>query len=196
VLTCTAGVRIPALISLVLRSNAGRGLIMDMITNAQSQPVGSAFVASAISHLQEDFLPKIRKCVELLSEEDVWWHESEAENSVGNLLLHLSGNVRQWIISGLGNEPDSRDRPAEFAARGGKSRWETFALLDSTVQEACRVLNHLTEEDLLKERTIQCYRRTGLQAIFHVVEHFSYHTGQIVFVTKLRRHQDLRFYNL
>ena len=167
-----------------------------MTTNAQSQPISSAFVASAISHLQEDFLPKIRKCLEILSEEEVWWRESEAENSVGNLLLHLSGNVRQWIISGLGNEPDRRDRPAEFAARGGMSRWEAFALLESTVKDACQVLNRLGEEDLLKERAIQRYRRTGLQAIFHVVEHFSYHTGQIVFVTKLRRHQDLRFYNL
>jgi uncharacterized damage-inducible protein DinB len=169
---------------------------MDMTADAQSQPISRAFVASAIHHLQEDFLPKIRTCLEFLSEEDVWWRESEAENSVGNLLLHLSGNVRQWIISGLGDEPDRRDRAAEFAARGGKSRWEAFSVLESTVKEACQVLNRLTDKDLLKERMIQRYRRTGLQAVFHIVEHFSYHTGQIVFVTKLRRHQDLCFYNL
>jgi uncharacterized damage-inducible protein DinB len=158
--------------------------------------ISSEFISQSVTHLQGDFLPKIRKCLEILSEEDAWWRGSEAENSVGNILLHLSGNVRQWVISGLGREPDNRNRPAEFAARGGMGRWDAFSLLESTVQEACRVMQSLSEADLLEERTIQKYRRNGLQAVYHVVEHFSYHVGQIVFVTKLRRHQDLKFYNL
>jgi uncharacterized damage-inducible protein DinB len=169
-----------------------------MLVTTSSKPptLAGAFIAQAIAHLQDDFLPRIYKCLEILSDDDVWWRASEVENSVGNLLLHLSGNVRQWIISGLGGEPDKRDRQREFASRGGVTRWDAFSLLESTVKEACQVLNRQSEEDLLKERTIQGFRLTGLQAVFHVVEHFSHHTGQIIFVTKLRQHQDLKFYNL
>lgn len=179
-----------------LRRNGERDYIVAMNANPRTSALAAAFVSQAIAHLQDNFLPKIRKCLEILSEEDVWWRASEVENSVGNMLLHLSGNVRQWIISGLGGEPDKRDRPREFAVRGGVSRWDAFSLLESTVKEACQVLNRLSEEDLLKERTIQGFRRSGMQAVFHVVEHFSHHTGQIIFVTKLRRHQDLKFYSL
>jgi uncharacterized damage-inducible protein DinB len=167
-----------------------------MVTELQSQSIGGLFVERAIAHLQDDFLPKIRKCLEILSDEDIWWRSSEVENSVGNMLLHLSGNVRQWLISGLGGEADRRSRAAEFAARGGTSGWEAYAGLESTVQEACRVLRGLNEDELLKKRTIQGFSQTGLSAVFHVVEHFSYHTGQIVYVTKLRLSQDLKFYNL
>jgi uncharacterized damage-inducible protein DinB len=112
------------------------------------------------------------------------------------MLLHLNGNVRQWLISGLGGEPDARHRPVEFAARGETSGRDAYARLESTVNDACRVLSGLNDEELLKERMIQGFQQTGLSAILHVVEHFSYHTGQIVYVTKLRRHQDLKFYNL
>ncbi len=167
-----------------------------MATNIPSQSLGGLFIERAIAHLQEDFLPKIRKCVEILDDDDIWWRASEAENSVGNMLLHLNGNVRQWLISGLGGEPDTRNRPAEFAARGGTSKWDAYAQLESTVKEACLVLSRLEDKEMFRERTIQGFRQTGLAAIFHVVEHFSYHTGQIVYVTKLRRHQDLKFYNL
>jgi uncharacterized damage-inducible protein DinB len=182
--------------SAALAAADGAWLNLAMTTSSKSSALARAFVGQAIAHLQDDFLPKIQKCLEILSDDDVWWRASEVENSVGNLLLHLSGNVRQWIISGLGGEPDKRDRPREFAVRGGVSRWDAFSLLESTVKEACQALNRLSEEDLLKERTIQGFRRSGLQAVFHVVEHFSHHTGQIIFVTKLRRHQDLKFYSL
>jgi hypothetical protein len=99
---------------------------MIMAMTAQAQPIGNAFINQAVAHLQEDLLPKIRKCLDILSEEDTWWRESEAENSVGNMLLHLSGNVRRWIISGLGDEPHRRNRPGEFAARGAMSRLLNF----------------------------------------------------------------------
>jgi uncharacterized damage-inducible protein DinB len=156
----------------------------------------SAFLNQAVSHLQEDFMPKIRRCIDLLSEEEFWRRGSEAENSVGNLLLHLNGNVRQWIISGLGGEADRRERQKEFDARAGLSKEEAWRRLERTVGQAAKVLAALDPQELLRERTIQKYRRTGLQAVFHVVEHFSYHTGQIVFATKLYKHADTKFYNL
>jgi uncharacterized damage-inducible protein DinB len=158
--------------------------------------IAQAFLRQTADHLESDFLPRIKKCVDLLDEDNMWWRGSEAENSVGNLLLHLSGNVRQWIISGLGGAPDRRERPREFSARGGMPKTEALSRLESTVREAAAVLRGLREDDLLIERTIQGFKRTGLQAALHVVEHFSYHTGQIVFITKLRTQTDLKFYNL
>ena len=162
----------------------------------RDKSLGRAFLDQAVAHLEQDFMPKIRSSVELLSEEDIWWRGSEAENSVGNMLLHLAGNVRQWIISGLGGAPDHRQRPLEFSSRGGISKGEALSRLDAAVSEATAVLHGLSGDDLLTERAIQGFRRTGLQAIFHVVEHFGYHTGQIVYVTKLRTRRDLMFYNL
>lgn len=159
-------------------------------------PLASAFVNQAITHLQEDFMPKIRRCLDLLSEEEFWRRGSEAENSVGNLILHLSGNVRQWIVSGLGGEADTRERRKEFDARASLSKAEAWKRLEETVSRASKVLAELDPNELLRERAIQKYHPTGLQAVFHVVEHFSYHTGQIVFATKLFKHQDMRFYNL
>jgi uncharacterized damage-inducible protein DinB len=158
--------------------------------------IGQAFLKQIADHLESDFLPKIRKCVDLLDEDDIWWRGSDAENSVGNLLLHLSGNVRQWIISGVGGAPDQRDRPSEFSARGGMSKTEVLSRLENTVKEAADVLRRLRLDDLLVERMIQGFKQTGLQACLHVLEHFSYHTGQIVFITKLRTQQDLAFYKL
>jgi len=155
-----------------------------------------AFLASAAEDLTEDFLPKIRRCLDVLTEEDVWWRGSTSENSIGNLLLHLSGNVRQWIISGMGGATDVRERPKEFAARGSVSKEEAYERLAATVAEAVSVLGRLEEGDLTGEKTIQGFQRTGVAAVMHVLEHFGYHTGQIVFVTKLRTQRDLRFYNL
>src|SRR5262245_12236340 len=158
--------------------------------------IARTFLAEAASLLQDDFLPKIAKCVGALREEDVWWRSSETENSAGNLLLHLAGNVRQWIISGMGGAADARERPKEFAARGGMTKQEAFGRLQETVAEACAVLRRLDESDLMADKTIQGFGRTGLAAVFHVVEHFSYHTGQIAFITKLRTQRDLKFYDL
>jgi uncharacterized damage-inducible protein DinB len=158
--------------------------------------LAEVFVLQARSHLKNDFMPKIRKCLDVLSEEDVWWRAHETDNSVGNLLLHLSGNVRQWIISGVGGVPDHRERSKEFSERSHISTQELWALLEKTMSEADAVLAAFPREQLLEKRNIQKYETTTLQAIFHVVEHFSYHTGQIIYVTKLRRGTDLKFYDL
>jgi uncharacterized damage-inducible protein DinB len=162
----------------------------------EPNPLASAFLNQAVTHLREDFMPKIHRCLDLLNEEEFWQRGSETENSVGNLILHLSGNVRQWIVAGLGGEADHRERQKEFDTRAGLSKEEAWKRLEETVSEASRVLAELDPEELLRVRTIQKYHRTGLQAVFHVVEHFGYHTGQIVFATKLYKHADMKFYNL
>lgn len=161
-----------------------------------SLELGRVFLSQAAGHLSEDFMPKIKACLRTLDEGDVWWRGSEVENSVGNLLLHLAGNVRQWIISGLGGEEDLRRRAEEFAARGGIEGRAACERLEAAVAEAVAVLRGLKPEALMEEKTIQGYKLTALQAVFHVVEHFSYHTGQIVYIAKLRAGQDMKFYNL
>lgn len=155
-----------------------------------------AFISQAKHHLTRDFLPKLRACVKLLSDEEIWWRANENTNSVGNLLLHLAGNVRQWIIAGMGTAEDTRKRDAEFSARGPIPGKELLEKLESAVTEAVAVLDSVDRTRLLEKRPIQIYDVTGLQAIFHVVEHFSYHTGQIIYITRLLKNVDLKFYRL
>ena len=162
----------------------------------QSNNVGDAFILQSRLHLKEDFLPKILRCLEQLTEPDIWWRAHQANNSAGNLVLHLAGNVRQWIISGLGGAEDKRHRALEFAERGPLPKAELLAKLEETLAEADKVLANFPSAQLTEERTIQGFRKTGLQTILHVVEHFSFHTGQIIYITKLRLGVDLKFYDL
>ena len=160
------------------------------------QEIGKAFLLQARLHLNDDFMPKIAKCLDVLSEEDVWWRAHETNNSVGNLLLHLAGNVRQWIISGIGGEPDNRQRSLEFSERNPIPKKIIWSRLREAVTEASQVLESFPAGRLLETRKIQGFDNTALQAIFHVVEHFSLHTGQVIYITKLREGRDLKFYNL
>jgi uncharacterized damage-inducible protein DinB len=137
---------------------------------------------------------RIDKCLARLSEEQIWSRGHESENAVGNLLLHLAGNVRQWIISGVGATPDTRDRDSEFNASSGASKVELLAALRATVEEACRVIEPLTPERLTAVIHVQKYDTSILEAIYHVVEHFGQHTGQIIFATKLLTGEELGFY--
>lgn len=153
-------------------------------------------LAQARHSLQAHHLPRLARCLALLSEQEIWWRAHPTSNSVGNLVLHLEGNVRQWIISGLGGAPDCRDRDREFAERGPISRRRLLARLRRTVTDACRILEELSASDLARLYRIQGFRLTGLKALTHVTEHFAYHTGQIILVTKLKRRRDLRFTRL
>lgn len=158
--------------------------------------VGQVFIDRSRAFLTSEYLPRIRSCLEELPEGDLWWRPNAQSNSVGNLLLHLSGNARQWIVSGLGGEPDTRERHAEFEAEGGRDREELIGLLERTVRDADRVLSELEPGRLLEAVTIQGTDTTVLGAIYHVVEHFGMHTGQIAYITKLRTGTDLGFYEV
>jgi uncharacterized damage-inducible protein DinB len=150
------------------------------------------FVDCSVHRLRE-LIDRIDLCLSQLSQEQIWARGSENENAIGNLLRHLAGNVRQWIISGAGGRPDMRDRPAEFAARRGSTE-ELKAHLRQTVEEATAVIESLTPERLATRLTIQGYDVSVLEAVYHVVEHFSMHTGQIIFATKMLTGADLGFY--
>lgn len=143
-------------------------------------------------HFLSDYLKKIERCLESLSDEQIWWRPNEESNSIGNLLLHLSGNVRQWIVSGVGGAPDTRVRQQEFDERSQIPREELLARLNQTVAEADAVIARLDETTLLEQRTIQGHERMVLDAVFHVTEHFAMHAGQIIYVTKLMTGEDAR----
>ena len=156
--------------------------------------VSNLFLSSSRKTLSV-WLGRIEKCVSQLTPEQIWWRGQENSNAIGNLLLHLSGNIRQWIISGVGGAPDTRNRDAEFAQREMIPTEELVERLKTTVLEADAVLARLTEDDLEQRRRIQVrYDVTVLEAIHHVVEHFAMHAGQILYATKLLTGEDLGFF--
>ncbi len=161
----------------------------------QGTDVGRSFIARSRYHLSEDFLPKIERCLDLLNDEQVWWRANPQSNSIGNLVLHLSGNARQWIVCGLGSSTDSRDRDSEFAQRELNPRAELRVLLKQTIKDVDKTLAKFDPAALLDPRVIQGLEVSALEAILHVVEHFSMHTGQIILLTKLLTGADLRFYD-
>ena len=155
--------------------------------------VEQIFVQASSKKLDQ-LLSRIRDCVNKLEPDEIWARGHENENAIGNLVLHLSGNVGQWIIAGVGGAPDTRERDTEFAARGGMETAELLGRLESAVKEAIVVIGRVTPERLTQRVVIQKYDLTVLEAIFHVVEHFAQHTGQIIFATKMLTGEDLGFY--
>jgi uncharacterized damage-inducible protein DinB len=131
-----------------------------------------------------DFLRRIEACVGRLSEDQVWWRPNPATNTVGNLLQHLRGNLSQWVLAGLGGASYERHRTEEFTTTRAASGAELVAALRGIVEECQRILRNLSPEDLARPRRIQGYDVDGVYVVMHVVEHMSYHTGQIVHVTK------------
>src|SRR3989440_4130352 len=157
---------------------------------------GQEFISRSRYHLIEDFLPKIERCLERLTDEQIWWRPNAQSNSIGNLLLHLSGNARQWIVCGVGGAADSRDRDAEFAQREVIARDDLHSLLKRTLADVDATLAQFDANQLVERRTIQGSDVSVLEAILHVVEHFSMHVGQVLYITKLLSSSDLQFYDL
>ncbi len=140
------------------------------------------------------FMDRIDSCVQKLTPEQIWMRSGTNQNAVGNLLLHLDGNVRQWILHGVAGQADLRDRDAEFAAQGGAGADELRARLRATVEEAGALLHALPAGRLMEHTQNQGYDCTVLAAIYHVVEHFAGHTFQIIYATKFATGEDLGFY--
>lgn len=156
--------------------------------------LAEVFLEFSRQKLINQYWPRLRTCVQSLSEDQVWWRPNEASNSVGNLLLHLNGNVAQWLVASFNGWDDQRNRPAEFSVRDGITASVLLERLSSTMDEAARVLQRLTIEELLAPYEIQGYHVRGLDAVYQVVEHFGLHYGQILYVTKLLSATDLGFY--
>ena len=144
----------------------------------------------------EGYLPKICDSLDLLSDEEIWWRPNDSSNSVGNLILHLCGNIRQWIISGLGGADFVRKRDLEFSEKGPIAREKLIAQLRDTVREASAIVTRMSDAELVSRYDIQGYDVTGYEAGIHVASHFAYHAGQIIYVAKMKRAKDLGFTKL
>ena len=137
---------------------------------------------------------RLQVCMGKLNEEQIWSRGGPNENAVGNLVLHLCGNMRQWIGLSMAGLDDVRKRQEEFEAQGGLSRAELSSRLSAAVEQAAAWIESAPEERFLATARVQNYDVTGLEAVYHVVEHFAEHTGQIIFVTKRMTGEDLAFY--
>ena len=138
---------------------------------------------------------RIRKCLDLVNDEQIWQTPSDRILSIGISIVHLDGNVRQWLGSVCERNELPRDRAAEFKSNNTLERSKLLDLLNSleeTIRLRSKQLEHINLEDTL---TIQGIPTNGLDAIVHVIEHFSYHTGQITLLTKWFSGQSTGYYS-
>lgn len=144
--------------------------------------------------LLEESIPRLRKCLEKMTSKQIWYRPNTHTVSAGNLVLHLCGNVRQWLISGLGGNPDQRIRQREFDEKGPIATKELLQMLDELALKIDQVLTSLPQADLTATRKIQGFEVNGVSILVHVVEHFSYHVGQVTFMVKSRLGVDMGYY--
>jgi uncharacterized damage-inducible protein DinB len=156
--------------------------------------VSENFIARSRYWLTKEYPIKIRRCIEAMPRQTIWARPNHSSNSVGNLLCHLTGNVTEWILGGVDGQQYSRHRAAEFTQAEGADAKTLLDKLDAVLLEADAVLAGLTEADLERSLTIQNRETTVLAAIYHVVEHFSMHAGQIIFLAKMYAPGKIHFY--
>jgi uncharacterized damage-inducible protein DinB len=153
------------------------------------------FISRSRYWLTKEYPIKLRHCVNALPRSAVWTRPNQSSNSVGNLFVHLTGNVTEWILGGVGGRSVARYRAGEFAQRDGADGSKLLDNLEVVLLEADSVLAGLTEKDLERSVVIQERDTTVLAAVYHVVEHFAMHTGQIVFLTKIYAPDKIHFYD-
>jgi len=159
-----------------------------------SDPLHPVLIAEARRRLIGESLPRIRKCLGELSQEHLWHRPNENTVSAGNLVLHMIGNIRQWILCGLGEAEDRRQRQKEFDESGAHTTEELITELEAVMAKVGDILDEITQEQLLSEKMIQGFQETGLSILVHVIEHTSYHTGQVTYITKTLNNMDLKYY--
>ncbi len=164
------------------------------MTSDLVEPLHHALIDEVKRRIVHESVPRIKKCLGQLSADDIWHRPNQNVVSVGNLVLHLQGNLRQWVLSGLGGQPDHRQRDGEFTRTDPVPATELVRQLDALVTEVEAVLDRLTPADLLATYRVQGYDETGVAILMHVTEHFSYHTGQITYFVKTRQNVDLQYY--
>ena len=142
----------------------------------------------------EESIERIVKCVKILNKEEIWERPNGSSNSIGNLIIHLNGNITQYILSSLGGIDDNRERDQEFRTDVNPKSEIILEGLRSTISDSIDIIRDLSEEEFLKTRSVQGFELSGQGIIIHVVEHLSYHTGQIAFWTKALKNKDLGFY--
>lgn len=157
--------------------------------------VAQEFIDQCISIIEKKSTPKIIKCLDQLTEEQIWQRPNKASNSIGNILLHLCGNIRQYVISALGDQPDIRERDKEFSTQDGYTKEQLLVKLTETLHQAIAVIKNTDEVKLMKIYPVQGFTYSGVAIVVHITEHYSHHTGQIIFWTKQLTGNDLGFYS-
>ena len=152
-----------------------------------------SFKRTCIFRMEEN-LQRIELCCDEQDEDKIWFKANEASNSIGNLILHLNGNISQYVISALGGGKDIRNRNSEFKREARIPKNRLLDLHAEIIASAIRIIDVLSEDDLRKEYKVQGFEMDGIEILVHVVEHYSYHTGQIALSTKLEKNKDLGFY--
>ncbi len=165
-------------------------------TTDHGTDAGTAYLAYCRRRFSAEYLPRLLRCLDELADDDLWWRPHESANSVGNLVLHLAGNVEQWINAGLGGGGSSRDRAGEFSRRVPVPKNELIGKISEVMLRADATLAGFDPSLLMERRIIQVYDVTCLDALSHVIEHFAQHLGQVIYITKLRKGIDLKFYDL
>lgn len=163
------------------------------MTDNTREFITKEFIEQSVLYFSEN-LPRIEKCLNELSDDELWQRPNSSSNSIGNLVLHLCGNITQWVISGLGNEPDNRNRDSEFEANSGFTNDELKEKISTTIIKAVSIIKNLDENDLTGVKSVQGDNYSGIAIIIHVTEHLSYHTGQITFWTKCLKDKDMGYY--
>jgi len=155
--------------------------------------IGKSYVAWCRFRLMNQYWPRVQRCVNELPDEDIWWRAHESNNSVGNLILHLTGNLNQFVLSAIGGADDTREKPREFAERTPIAKQELLRNLSAALEQSDRVLEQFDASRLLELTTVQGRSRPIFEVLSIVLEHFALHTGQIIYITKLRTGKELRF---
>ena len=152
------------------------------------------FIEEIRRRLFIECFPRLEQCLHTLIEKEIWYRPNANSNSVGNISLHLCGNIRQWIIAGLGGHPDVRERQKEFDEQGPIPLDKLLNLLAVLKHDVEVVLNNIAPKDLIEKRDVQIYKESGLSILVHVVEHFSYHVGQVTYIVKMLKDVDTGYY--
>jgi len=163
--------------------------------DASPHLIQEALLQEVRRRLFDENVPRLKKCLSQLTDEEVWQRPNAHSNSMGNLVLHLTGNVRQWILAGLDEQEDIRQRQKEFDEQGPVDRKQMLADLEAVMTEVDEVLNRLTPEKLLEQFDVQGFEETGIGILIHVVEHFSYHVGQMTYYVKALKDMDMGYYD-
>lgn len=152
------------------------------------------FKIQSIFRLKEG-LRMVVKALDFIDEKELWQIPVENGMSLGNQILHSCGNMRQYIISSLGNQIDSRKRDLEFKTKSQLEKKVLLKQLKETIDASIQIIKKTNEQEYLKVKKVQAFSFSGIGLVLHAVEHFSYHVGQIAFWVKFLTQKDLGFYN-
>lgn len=145
--------------------------------------------------MEEESLMRINACLDFMTEDHIWYSPNENVNSVGNLVLHLCGNITQYILSTLGENKDDRERNLEFSSHKSHNRKELKEKITKVIKNAVSVIEQKTLSEISQEYSVQGFKENGLAIIIHVIEHTSYHTGQITTLCKYLEDVDTKYYD-